>query len=184
MSTQETAATEHDDQAQAPNQDQAQEDVQAQEAPSGEELTREQLEAALEKARREAAKYRVERNELRGDAEKFRELKEAEKSDLQKAEEALQASNGELAVLKAQNARLEAAARYGIAAENIDLLGGDPENFEANAKRLSELQAAAVNRPPSNRPVEGLRPGASPKEDAPDYDYPPSWEVTGPYKKD
>ncbi|WP_306592890.1 hypothetical protein, partial [Corynebacterium striatum] len=76
-----------------------------------------------------------------------------------------------------------ALAKYGISEDNADLLGDDPEKFDANAQRLGELQAQAAKRtaPPSDYPVEDLKPGASDKPGTPDYSYPSSWPVNGPF---
>ncbi|AGE37468.1 hypothetical protein CU7111_1885 [Corynebacterium urealyticum DSM 7111] len=60
-------------------------ETQAKETPDIPESFRKEL----EDARREAARYRTERNELRQDTEAWRTQQEAEKSELQKAQEAL-----------------------------------------------------------------------------------------------
>lgn len=49
------------------------------------EMTFEDYKSALEKVRREAAKYRTENKELRPLAQRAKEAEEAEKSELQKA---------------------------------------------------------------------------------------------------
>lgn len=147
------------------------------------QMTAEDLEAALREARKEAAKYRTERNEYRSDAEKFREQQEAEKTELQRAQEAQAKLEAELSSARVVNQRLTIVSKYGIAEDNIDLLGNDPEKFEANAERIAALQEADARRagPPSEIPVESLRPGASSPKDTPDYSYPSSWPVTGPF---
>ena len=84
--------------------------------------------------------------------------------------------------------RYQAASKYGISdPQSIALLGsGSPEDMERNAAHIAALvsqQAAAapvasqpVTPPPSNRPVEGLRPGASPEPPpASDDAYPAGW---------
>ncbi len=82
-----------------------------------------------------------------------------------------------------QLARTQALAKYGISEDNADLLGDDPEKFDANAQRLGELQAQAAKRtaPPSDYPMEDLKPGASDKQSAPDFAYSSKWAVKGPF---
>lgn len=77
------------------------------------------------------------------------------------------------------------AAQHGISEENIDLLGtGTLEQLTARAARLAALTPApaapetppAPAGPPSQRPVEALKPGASPTPPVvPDDSYPASW---------
>ena len=147
------------------------------------ERTAESYQHELEKLRKENARYRTERNEFRADAEKYREIQEAEKTDLQRAQEALEAERATARQYQVQLARAQALAKYGISEDNADLLGDDPEKFDANAQRLGELQAQAAKRaaPPSDYPVENLKPGASDKQAAPDFSYPSNWAVTGPF---
>ncbi|GAB3946767.1 hypothetical protein [Corynebacterium tapiri] len=150
---------------------------------AGAEMSREDLEKALAKARKEAARYRTERNDLRGDAEKYREAKEAEKSELEKAQEANARLQRDYEAMQAQNKRLQVVSRFGITEDNIDLLGNDPEKFEANAERIAALQKAEARRPgpPSDYPREYLKPGSSEPENTPDYNYLAAWPVTGPF---
>lgn len=151
--------------------------------PEKQDLSPEKLQQELRKAREEAARYRVERNELRGAAEKWNEHEEAQKSELQRAQEAAAELEAKYAATAAENQRLKVIARFGISEDNIDLLGSDPEKFEANAERLAALQAESARRsgPPSKAPVEDLRPGASDRDPAPDHSFPSDWPVTGPF---
>lgn len=149
------------------------------------EMSLEDYKQALANANKEAARYRVERNELRGDAQKYRELQEAEKTELQRTQEALETARNEAQQAQVELARAQALAKYGIAEDNADLLGSDPEKFEQNAQRLGQLQAQAAKRsaPPSDYPVEKLVPGASSPKETPDTAFPSSWPVTGPFAK-
>lgn len=162
---------------------QAQEAQGNNDADSKPTLSVDEMKKELEAARKEAAKYRVERNEYRTDAEKFREQQEAEKSDLQRIQERAAELEQTVAKTEAENQRLRIVSRYGIAEENISLLGDDPEKFESNAQRLADLQEATARRsgPPSDVPVEDLRPGASSPEQGPDLSFPASWPVNGPF---
>jgi hypothetical protein len=78
---------------------------------------------------------------------------------------------------------LEAVAKtHGIGEEYYDLLGsGTREELESRAARLAALHGSAApaetKAPPSNRPVESLRPGASPQPpQAEDNSYPAMWQ--------
>lgn len=148
------------------------------------DLSPEDLKAALAKANAEAARYRVERNELRSDAEKYREIKESEKTELQRTQEALEAANAQARKLETDLRRSQVLSQYGISEDNADLLGQDPEKFEANAQKLASLQEEAAKKaaPPSDVPVESLRPGAG-IGTPPDHDFgfPSNWPVSGPF---
>lgn len=157
--------------------------AQEAEANPSQERTAESYQRELEKLRKENAKYRTERNDFRADAEKYREIQDAEKTELQRTQEALEAERANSKQYQVQLARTQALAKYGISEDNADLLGDDPEKFDANAQRLGELQAQAARRtaPPSDYPVEDLKPGASDRQSAPDFAYPSNWAVKGPF---
>lgn len=141
--------------------------------------TIEKLQADLAKTRNEAAGYRVKLKELEPLAKKAQEAEEAKKDDVQKAEERAQAAEQrEQATLEGYT-RLELAVQYSIPPDDIDLIGsGTREEMDARAKRVAALNAAAAKAtpPPTDRPVEGLRPGASPEPaQPPDDSYPSAW---------
>ena len=147
------------------------------------EMTIDDYKAALAEVRAEAAASRVELKELRPIAEKYKEIQDAEKTELQRAQEALEAERTRATQLDVELKRAQALAKYGITEDNADLLGSDPEKFEANAKRLGELQAEAARKsaPPSDYPVEDLKPGASGREPVKDFTYPSNWPVKGQF---
>jgi|GEM_PF-2540221 len=178
MAEETTATTDDQNAAEVATEDNAQEADNSKPERSAESYQQE-----LEKLRKESARYRTERNELRADAEKYREIQDAEKTELQRAQEALEAERTKSNQYQVELARSKALSKYGISEENADLLGSDPEKFDDNAKRLGELQAQAAKRatPPSDYPVENLKPGASSREDAPDYSFPASWPVNGKF---
>lgn len=103
------------------------------------------------------------------------EAEEAKKGEIQKAIE--RAEKAELRAAEAD--RLKLAIKHQVPLEDIGLIGsGSVEDMERNAARLGELYAASAKTapPPSDRPVEGLRPGASPEPPKPeDNSYPPGW---------
>jgi hypothetical protein len=140
----------------------------------------EELEAELAKTRREAANYRVKLKEVEPIAKKALEAEEAEKTEIQKADERAQAAEKREKETLEGYQRLELAVHYHIEPEDIDLIGaGTREEMDARAQRLAALTAAAAKAtpPPTNQPVEGLRPGASPEPArAPDDSYPEEWK--------
>jgi hypothetical protein len=142
--------------------------------------TPEDYEAELAKVRREAAANRVRVRELEPIAKKAQEAEEAEKSEVQKANERAQAAEKAYEDERTLNTRLNLAVRYHIDPEDIDFIGsGTPEEMEDRAKRFAAktMAAAKANPPPTNQPIEGLRPGASPEPATePDDSYPKQWE--------
>lgn len=161
----------------------AKQDPAQEERNSKPERTTESYQQEPEKLRKENAKYRTERNEYRADAEKFREMQDTEKTELQRAQEALEAERNKATPSQVELARSKALSKYGISEDNADLLGSDPRKFDDNAKRLAELQAQAAKRaaPPSDYPVDEMKPGAASKQDAPDYSFPDAWPVHGKF---
>lgn len=72
-------------------------------------------------------------------------------------------------------------ARYQIPDDYVEFLltEGTFEEKEARAKKVGEMvqsKSEPQDRPPSDRPVESLRPGASPSTPPPvDHSYPANW---------
>lgn len=123
---------------------------------------------AITKANREAASYRTQVNELKPKAEQFTALEEASKSEAQRLAEAAQTAQRDAETARAEAIRYKAAATHGISADYFDLLGsGTEDEINARAEKIAALaaaQAAATQTapPPATRPVEQLRPGATP----------------------
>lgn len=147
------------------------------------EMTIEDYQKALHEANKEAAKYRTQRNELRADAEKYREIKESEMTELEKATKAREEAEAKAAAAERELKLVSVLREYGISDENVDLLGDDPDKFEERAGRLQELQKAAARRagPPSDYPIEGLKPGASSPKEPVDDSYPDGWKPVGQF---
>lgn len=124
---------------------------------------------SLTKANQEAARYRTQVNELKPLADQFRALEESTKSDNQRLAEAAEAAKREAENARAEAIRYKAAATHGIPADHFDLLGsGSEEEITARAQKLAAL-IAAQQQPttppaPQRRPVEQLRPGATPSD--------------------
>jgi hypothetical protein len=133
----------------------------------------------IAKLRKEAAGYRTKLREAEPIIKKHQEAEEANKSEAQREREAREEIQKERDDLLVGYTRLELAAQYNIPPDEIDLIGsGSREEMEAVAARLGPLFATREKTPPppSNRPVEGLRPGASPEPPKPaDDSYPASW---------
>lgn len=139
----------------------------------------EDYEAEIQKLRRESAGYRTKLREAEPIVKAHQEREEANKTELQKAQEALAAREREFADLQVGYTRLELAAIHNVPPDDIDLIGsGSREEMEARAARIGALHAANTKTPspPSDRPVEGLRPGATPEPPKPvDNSYPANW---------
>lgn len=142
----------------------------------------EDYEAELAKVRREAAGYRVKLKEVEPLAKAAQEAEEAKKDDIQRANDRAQAAETREKETLEGYTRLELAVQYGIPPDDIDLIGsGSREEMDVRAKRVAALNAAAAKAspPPTDRPVEGLRPGASPEPvNPPDDSYPEQWKPT------
>lgn len=101
----------------------------------------------------------------------YQRLVDASKSEAQRQAEAVANATREAETARAEAVRYRVAATHGIPADHFDLLGsGTEEEIAARAEKISTLlaaQAAAaattppVGAPPA-RPVEQLRPGATP----------------------
>jgi hypothetical protein len=143
--------------------------------------TIEDYEKALADARRESAERRVKLRELEPLADKYRQIEESQKDELTKEREARIAAEERDQQRAEDFDRLNLAVTHGIEPDNIDLIGsGSREQMEQRALRVKAMQDAKnarVGAPPSDRPVEGLRPGASPEPPKPaDDSYPESWK--------
>lgn len=147
--------------------------------PEDSNLSREDALAALAAARKEAARYRTERNDLRGAATKWNEHEEAQKTELQRAQEAAAKAQADLDAATVQNTILTVASTYGIRPEDLDLLGtGTAEQVEERAQKLKALydaQTPGGTPPPSQRPHESFTPGAGDKQTRADDYYPSAW---------
>lgn len=137
------------------------------------------LQAEIQKLRKENASWRTKYREAEPIVQKHMEMEEAQKTELQRVQEQLQQERQSRTEIETGHARLELAVQYSIPPDDIDLIGsGSREEMEARAVRLGALHAASAKTPPppSNRPVEGLRPGATPEPPHPaDNSYPAEW---------
>lgn len=110
---------------------------------------------ALKKANDEAAATR----------KRLKEIEDAEKTELQRATDDHQAEKTRADGLEAELKRLQVAIKHGISDEDIGLLGTDPKEFEAKAKRVAEL--AGSQKKQGNRVSrEGANSTAAASEEA------------------
>ena len=109
-------------------------------------------------------------NELKPKAEQFTKLEEASKSEAQRLAEAAEAAKRDTESARSEAIRYKAAATHGISAEHFDLLGsGTEEEITARAEKIATLlaekakaQTSPTGAPIPTRPVEQMRPGATP----------------------
>jgi hypothetical protein len=111
-------------------------------------------------------------SEQQAQLSEYQRLVEASKSEDQRREEAVAAAQREAETARADAIRYKAAATYGVPQEHFDLLGsGTEEEVSARAEKIRTLLAAQTASPPPttttvtpSRPVEQLRPGATPSQ--------------------
>jgi hypothetical protein len=110
---------------------------------------------------------------------KAQEAEESTKTEVQKAIERAEKAERAMTERDTDFARMELAVKHNIPPDDIDLIGsGTREEMEARAKRVAAKNAAAMKAtpPPTDRPMEGLRPGAAPEPaKPPDDSYPAQW---------
>jgi dsDNA-specific endonuclease/ATPase MutS2 len=142
----------------------------------------EDLQAEIQKLRKENASWRTKYREAEPIVKAHQEAEEASKTEVQRLQEALQKEQQGRTDIETGYTRLELAVQFSIPPDDIDLIGsGTREEMEARAARLGALHASAEKKPPppSDRPVEGLRPGATPEPPQPvDNSYPANWGFT------
>jgi hypothetical protein len=137
----------------------------------------------IEKLRKENASWRTKYRDAEPIVKAHAEAEERNKTELQRATERAQQYERDLAASQQQIQLLGFAAKYGIPEDDYDLLGsGTPEEMESRAVRIAHMREAAIGQqqapsaPPSQRPLESLRPGASPTPPpVADHSYPEAW---------
>lgn len=104
---------------------------------AGEDLSVDDLKAALKAARKDAAKYRNQRNELRPLVEEYQKAQDAGKSEAERTAERIAALEAENHRMVVEHARARAAAAYDVPE---DVVRGDTvEECDAHAKALHEF---------------------------------------------
>ena len=132
-----------------------------------------------ERAKRLLQNLKAERDAARAERETYKskatEHERSQMSEQQRIETERDEARQARDAATSETARLRAAIKYGLAEDDLDLLGdGTPEQIEARAKRLSERaggSAPGSSTSSSGRPVEQLRGGSNPSGgDEPDPD--------------
>lgn len=144
----------------------------------------ERLEKEAAETRREAARYRTSAKENASAASELEKIRDAQKSEAEKIQERAAKAEQRAQAAEAELIRERIARRHKIDDDDLELLGtGTEEQIEARAKRIAALNAAAAavkaTVPPSEKPVEKLRPGATAADEdinSPDA-YPSSWRT-------
>ncbi len=134
---------------------------------------------ALSKANKEAASYRTKVRELEPLASEAQQLKEAQQTEAERIAARATAAERERDEARAEGLRYRAAT-HGIGEDYFDLLGsGDAETISARAERVggllrenttlrAEVEALRAGKPAPTtaRPVEQLKPGATPENNS------------------
>lgn len=109
------------------------------------ELTLDEAKAEIARVRKEAARYRTERNELKPLAEQAQAAEDAKKSELEKAQERIAALEAEKREAEQSAARAAVAATTGVPAEFIH--GDTEEQMQEYAQRLAEAMGKKPTLP-------------------------------------
>jgi uncharacterized protein (DUF3084 family) len=123
--------------------------------------------AKIAKANSEAKGLRSRVKELEAYEARVREIEDSQKSENEKLTERAAKAQKDADDVRAELVRERVARRFKIDDEDFDLLGtGTEEQITARAERLAAKNAAAQSAdstvPRTDKPVEKLRPGATP----------------------
>ena len=133
--------------------------------------------AVKEKIRKLNSEAKNLRNKLKEQEPLVAAAQEAERAKMSE----LDRVNADLDALKAQLSQRDTEllqARYHIPDEYLEFVYGDTfEEKEARAAKVGQMvQKDQQERPPTERPVESLKPGASPSTPpVEDHSYPANW---------
>lgn len=124
----------------------------------------------ITKLRREAAKYRTQLREAEPKLTEYQKWLDSQKSEQERLAERLAQVERERDEARLGHARVMAAAAHNIPPELIGRIAGStPEEIEEAAEELAKVldrlvaeRASTSGRSASTRPVESLRPGATP----------------------
>lgn len=157
------------------------EPVEPEQEPSPEDELPEWARKKIDKANREAKNLRDRLKAQEPMVTAAQEAERAKMSELERAQNDLTAAHQQLAERDTQLLQ----ARYAIPDDYIEFIGGGSfEEKEARAVKVGLMVQSAKSeeptKPPSNRPVESLRPGASPTPPpVADNAYPAAWRPAG-----
>lgn len=145
------------------NPQEAQQDENKEPTNQGEsELSAEDYKAEAEKWKALSRKNEAQAKANAEAAKQWAELQESKKTDDQKREEAEKERLAEIEQLRFEKARLEAITKYGLSAEDLQILEGLPaEAFDERAKALAERL-----KPARKSPSAGIGQEVPPKANA------------------
>lgn len=140
-------------------------------------FNQEQVNALLAEQKRKERERFAGYDDLKAKAAEFDKLQEASKTEQQRAAEAARQAQEDAAAARSEALRYKAAATHKVEADYFDLLGnGTEDEISSRAERLggllkenaamkAELEAlrAGKTAPTPGRPVEALKPGATPE---------------------
>ncbi|MBV7294923.1 hypothetical protein KRX51_03190 [Corynebacterium sp. TAE3-ERU12] len=140
-------------------------DSEASPSDKNSEMSLEDYKKELDKVRREAARYRTQRNELRPLADKARAAEEATKTEQEKAQERIAALEAENQRIVLDTARTKAASEHNVPADLVH--GATAEDIEQHAQALralidTERKAAIEEAIPHAPRVPGENAGNTP----------------------
>lgn len=119
----------------------------------------------------EAQKWEKRAKANKDAADKLTELEKSQMTEQQRLERERDEARTTAENNGVELARLRAAMKYGLDADDLDLLGtGSDDEIDARAKRLSERLASSTKKPATRRPAEQLRGGADPEQEPEETD--------------
>lgn len=142
--------------------------------PASKSFTQDDVNAMLAKQKREQF---GDYGDLKAKAAKLTELEQAQQTEAERIAARATAAERERDDARAEGLRYKAAATHGISEDYFDLLGtGDSETISGRAERVggllkenatlrAEVEALRAGKPAptTGRPVEALKPGATPE---------------------
>lgn len=140
-------------------------------------FNQEQVNALLAEQKRKERERFAGYDDLKAKAEEFDKLQEASKTEQERAAEAARKAQEDAVAARSEALRYKAAATHKVEADYFDLLGtGTEDEIASRAERLggllrenaamkAELEALRAGKPAPTpgRPVEALKPGATPE---------------------
>lgn len=152
-------------------------DPAAPQEPSPEDELPEWVRKKIDKANREAKNLRDRMKEQEPKVAAAEEAERAKMTEIDRYKADLESTQG----LLAQRDTELLQAKFGIPDDYVEFIGGGTfEEKEARAAKVGLMVQSTKQeepgKPPSQRPVESLRPGASPTPPpAVDHSYPAAW---------
>ncbi len=119
----------------------------------------------------EARKWEKQAKANKDAARRLAEIEKSQESEQQRLERERDEARQQAESNGGELARLRAAMKYGLAEDDLDLLGtGTPEEIDERAKRLADRLGTATKKPATRRPSESLRGGNDPEREPEETD--------------